>query len=139
MGAVLVMLERLRGEVETLACRGYPGESCGLLLGRTQPGERHFVQHQHPARNLASGHDRYELDPQDYFAAEMAATAAGIAVIGVWHSHPDHPARPSATDREWAWPGWSYLIVSVAAGKSAEVRSWRLDDKDFVEEEILYV
>lgn len=136
MNAVLVLPERLRSEMETLACRGYPRESCGLLLGRGRDDELHVVEYQHPGHNLASGDDRYQLDPDDYLAAEYAAISAGIAIIGVWHSHPDHPARPSRTDQELAWRGWSYLIVSVAGGRIADLRSWRLEGGDFAEEEI---
>lgn len=136
MSAVLVLPEQLRGEVETLASRGYPRECCGLLLGLERNGELHVVQYQQPGHNLAAGDDRYELDPEDYLAADYAAVAAGLRIIGVWHSHPDHPARPSLTDRELAWRGWSYLIVSVAGGKVVDLRSWRLADGDFAEEEI---
>jgi proteasome lid subunit RPN8/RPN11 len=49
-------------------------------------------------------------------------------VLGVWHTHPDHPATPSETDRAAAWSGWSYLILSVVRGELAELRSWRLDE-----------
>lgn len=138
MSAVLVLPERLRGDVETLACRGYPRECCGLLLGLEQDDERHVVQYQQPGHNLAGGDDRYELDPEDYLAADYAAISAGLRIIGVWHSHPDHPARPSVTDRELAWHGWSYLIVSVAGGQVVDMRSWRLDGGDFAEEEIYH-
>src|SRR5690242_1328141 len=126
MSAVLVLPEQLRGEVEALASTGYPRECCGLLLGFEQEAELRVVQFQQPGHNLANGNDRYELDPEDYLAADYAAVAAGLRIIGVWHSHPDHPARPSATDREHAWRGWSYLIVSVASGQVVDVRSWRL-------------
>jgi proteasome lid subunit RPN8/RPN11 len=57
-------------------------------------------------------------------------------VIGVWHTHPDHPARPSETDRAAAWAGWSYLILSVTARGVADVKSFRLHGEAFVEEEI---
>ena len=84
----------------------------------------------HPARNLnvERAHDRYELDPRDQLAAERAARDSGREVIGVWHTHPDHPATPSETDRAAAWSGWSYLILSVVRGELAELRSWRLDE-----------
>lgn len=136
MKAVLVLPDQLRGEVGALACQSYPRECCGLLLGRIVKGEEHVVYFQHPGHNLAQNDDRYELDPEDYLAADYAAVAAGMRIVGVWHSHPDHPAQPSVTDRALAWRGWSYLIVSVADGEIAEVRSWRLHDGNFAEEEI---
>lgn len=136
MRAVLVLPEQLLSEVGLLACRGYPRECCGLLLGRVGDGMEHVVHRQHPGRNLAAADDRYELDPEDYLAADYAAISAGYRIVGVWHSHPNHPARPSITDRELAWSGWSYLIVSVDGGEVAELRSWRMHNGDFAEEEI---
>jgi proteasome lid subunit RPN8/RPN11 len=126
-----------RRQLEAWARHGYPLESCGLLLGREVPGGRE-VTAVRQARNLntARAHDRYELDPEDFLAADLAARAAGLEVVGVWHTHPDHPARPSETDLAAAWPGWSYLILAVQAGQVAALRAWRLAGEAFVEEEI---
>lgn len=124
------MLPRpVRERLRELACAGYPNEVCGLLLGRVE-GEQRRVEVVHPARNLnvERARDRYELDPRDQLAAEEAARAAGREVLGVWHTHPDHPAQPSETDRAAAWSGWSYLILSVVRGEVADLRSWRLDE-----------
>lgn len=64
--------------------------------------------------------------------------ALGLDIVGVFHSHPDHPNRPSQFDRDWALPWYSYIITSVSAGKAVESRSWRLaDDRtNFTEEDI---
>jgi proteasome lid subunit RPN8/RPN11 len=59
-----------------------------------------------------------------------------LEVVGVWHSHPDHPARPSETDRNGAWEGWSYLILSVTAEGVPDLRSWRLRGEHFEEEDV---
>ncbi|MCZ6596774.1 MAG: M67 family metallopeptidase [Planctomycetota bacterium] len=129
-------LEALRG----WAAEGYPHEACGLLIG--EPGregaEAEVIRAVRARnRNAERARDRYDLDPIDQLAAEKAARAEGLEVVGIWHSHPDHPARPSETDREAAWEGWSYVIIAVGSAGPAEVRSWRLDpDKTFVEEEI---
>lgn len=125
----LVLSASVRERLRALALAEYPREACGLLLGRIE-GRRRVAEVVHPARNLAveRAHDRYELDPRDQLAAERAARDAGREVIGVWHTHPDHPATPSETDRAAAWSGWSYLILSVVRGELAEVRSWRLDE-----------
>ena len=136
MTSILVLPEQLQAEMEKLARRDYPRECCGLLLGRERENSRHVVLYQHPSSNQAGDDRRYEISPRDYLKAEIAAKLAGIAIIGVWHSHPDHPARPSATDQALAWRGWSYLIVSVSGGKVADLRSWRLDGDGFFEEEI---
>jgi proteasome lid subunit RPN8/RPN11 len=137
MRGVLRLPPEVLAELETRASKGYPDETCGLLLGLGSAGEYHVIS-QHPARNLnrERAADRFEVDPLDYLAAEQAATAAGIQVIGVWHTHPDHPARPSETDRQMAWPGWSYLILSVTAGGVVDLRSWRLSGHDFYEEQV---
>lgn len=137
MPCVLLLPPEVRAELVAQADVGYPDETCGLLLGLSDEAYCCVVA-QHPARNLnlERAGDRFELDPLDYLAAEKAAGAAGKAVVGVWHSHPDHPATPSETDREMAWPGWSYVILSVTAGGVVDLRSWRLAGHDFYEEEV---
>jgi len=127
----------LRARLLELACARYPAEACGLLVGR-RSGRGAAVTAVREARNLNTerARDRYELDPADHLAALDLAQAAGLDLVGVWHSHPDHPAVPSETDRREAWPGWSYVIVSVAAGEPDGLRSWHLLDQGFVEEEV---
>lgn len=137
MRCVLLLPPAVRAELEAAATAGYPDETCGLLLGLNDArGCR--IAAQRTARNLnrVRAADRFELDPQDYLAAENEAARAGLEVVGIWHSHPDHPARPSETDRAMAWPGWSYVILAVAPGRRADLRSWRLAGQAFVEEEV---
>jgi proteasome lid subunit RPN8/RPN11 len=119
--------------------RGHPAEACGLLVGRRRADTCTEVVRAVRAENLAADRagDRYEVDPGDHLAAEEAARSEGLSVVGVWHSHPDRPARPSVTDRASAWEGWSYVIVSLEGSHATAVRSWRLDAAGaFVEEEI---
>ncbi|MCB1034530.1 MAG: M67 family metallopeptidase, partial [Acidobacteria bacterium] len=82
--------------------------------------------------------DRYLIEPKTILAAHREAQAVDLDIVGYYHSHPDHPAQPSETDREFAWPGVSYIIVSVEAGEVMATRSWRLQDDRlrFEEEEI---
>jgi len=117
----------------------YPEECCGILVGRplvgaAGAGEGGAV---HPgaavARAVAADNERdaerrsrYTIAPEAVLAADRAARAEGLAIVGYYHSHPDRPAEPSAFDREHAWPGVSYLIVPVAAGRAGAARSWRL-------------
>jgi len=75
-----------------------------------------------------SPRNRFSITPEDFRAAERAATERGLDLLGWYHSHPDHPARPSEFDREHAWPWYSYVIVSVDAGAPKDLTSWRLDD-----------
>ncbi|HXV76962.1 MAG TPA: M67 family metallopeptidase [Candidatus Polarisedimenticolaceae bacterium] len=129
------LVERLR----RLARRGYPHEVCGLLVGRS---DRHAtrVARISRARNLATDRlrDRFELDPTDYLRADREARRDGLDVVGVWHTHPDHPARPSATDLASAWPELSYVIVSVGVDGVRQIRCWRLDGGRFVEQPLAH-
>lgn len=120
--------------------RSYPEEGAGLLLGGEDGGYRH-VARLHPLPNrFESGlrHNRYRIDPKDMLEGERKAERLGLDVIGVFHSHPDHPASPSEFDRQWALPWYSYVITSVVHGKAIESRAWRLreDRTAFFEEKV---
>jgi proteasome lid subunit RPN8/RPN11 len=83
-----------------------------------------------------SRHNRYVISPRSLLEAQREARSSGLDIVGYYHSHPDHPARPSEFDREHAWPGTSYVIVSIEKGKAVDCRSWRLsDDRTAFEEE----
>jgi len=134
---VLRLPDALRESVSAFAREGYPYETCGLLLG-TRNGAENVVARVRQARNinLERRQDRYEIHPEDFLAADREAREAGMDIVGVWHSHPDHPARPSETDRAAAWPEWSYIIVAVGRAGVQEMRCWRLNSNDFEEEVI---
>jgi proteasome lid subunit RPN8/RPN11 len=83
-----------------------------------------------------SERDRFELDPADWVRADDAARADGLDIVGIWHSHPDHPAEPSETDRLAAHEGYSYLIVNVTRDGVGAMRSWRLAEQRFHEESL---
>ena len=131
----LQLPEYARTALEGMAHAGYPSETCGLLVGQ-QTNDHVEVSRVVQARNLnrERAHDRYELDPQDFIAADKQACDEGLEIVGVWHSHPDHSAQPSETDRESAWEGWSYLIVAVKHDGVHDLRCWRLASERFVEE-----
>lgn len=125
--------------IETWVVNGYPSETCGLLIG-TVEGSRTRVEQVTEARNLkvTEADTRYLLDPDDFLKAEQEAGRLDVDVVGIWHSHPDHPPRPSTSDLEAAWPGYSYLILSVTGeGQVPDVRSWRLEGEEFKEEEVI--
>jgi proteasome lid subunit RPN8/RPN11 len=130
--------QALRRDLEAWARAGYPHEACGLLLGRSN-GEDVYAKVVTQARNLnvERARDRYELDPEDFLRADARARREGIEIVGVWHTHPDHPARPSETDLVQAWERWSYLILSVNGSGVGEARAWRLNGGSFVEDGIL--
>jgi proteasome lid subunit RPN8/RPN11 len=122
------------------ARRGYPREVCGLLVGsRSRSDGTIEIARAEPATNLEQERaaDRYRLDPRDFLAIDKAARHDGFDVVGVWHTHPDHPAGPSDTDLEAAWPDYLYLIISVAGGETIRMRAWELVDGRFVERPIV--
>ncbi|RMH02925.1 MAG: M67 family peptidase [Aquificota bacterium] len=127
-------LQRIIAQAE----RDYPYETCGLLLGKVEGDLRTvFGAFETPNANPERKHDRYEIDPKDYLRAEKKAKEFGLEIVGVYHSHPDHPDRPSQYDEERAFEGWSYIILSVSKGKVVSYRSWELVNGKFKEEEIL--
>jgi proteasome lid subunit RPN8/RPN11 len=118
---------------------GYPDEICGFLLGTQADGTK-TVAEVVPVDNKWEETDerrrRFMIAPEDFLREERRAREAGWEILGFYHSHPDHPAHPSETDREAAWPGYSYVIQSVRAARAAEVHSWRLqDDREGYDEE----
>jgi proteasome lid subunit RPN8/RPN11 len=117
--------------------KAYPEEGAGFLIGLD--GSEKSVLDILPlpnAREDSARHNRYLISPQDYLKAEMTADELGLSLIGVFHSHPDHPDRPSEYDREWAQPFFSYVITSVEKGKAIASRSWLLkEDRSMFEEE----
>jgi len=121
-------VERIRAHgVET-----YPHECCGALLGRdpNEDGGVREILEVFPLRNQRedSPQNRFSVSTRDVVAAERAADAQGLSVVGWYHSHPDHPARPSEYDRAHAWPWYCYIILSVQKRVPADMRSWRLRD-----------
>lgn len=136
---MLVLSEALREELAARIAAGYPHETCGLLIGRASgvgADVEARVERVVEARNLNTerARDRFVLDPGDWVRADDAARADGLDIVGIWHSHPDHPPEPSETDRLAAHEGYSYLIVNVTRDGAGAMRSWRLAAQRFHEE-----
>jgi len=105
----------------------YPGECCGVLAGR--PGEIKEVVLLVPMDNRRTDDPhRYLIAPDDLRRTSSDLRRSQLEILGYYHSHPDHPAEPSAFDTEHAWPWYSYVIVGVHGGRAAELSSWLLDD-----------
>ena len=117
----------------------YPHECCGFILGNFINGETMGFEYL-PALNTKKENRerRFLIDPLTYQKAEDEAAKQELSIISIVHSHPDHPDEPSDFDRDHAWPGFSYIIISVQSGKSISYRSWQLhsDRKYFIEENI---
>ena len=128
--------------LETHLVAAYPNEGAGLLLGSAN-GHGKRVEIVLPLANRWEGEEQYHrflLTPQDMLLGEREAAARGLDVIGIFHSHPDHPAEPSGFDRDWALPWYSYLITTVAQGRAVRSRSWQLkDDRSGYDEEQLLI
>lgn len=122
--------------------QSYPYEGCGLLLGQVEDGVN-VVTAVRPMPNVwpneAEKPERFRIAEDAWRDVEIEAMMDGFDVLGVFHSHPDHPPVASPRDLEWAaWPGYSYLITRIAAGVPDHSRSWQLlvDRSGFVEESI---
>lgn len=123
--------------------RAYPYEACGVLAGTAEAGVRKVGQVIECGNQRGdSPQNRYAISPQELIAAQTQARTAGLEIVGFYHSHPDFPARWSATDLEEAhWLGCSYVIVSVEGGQAGRVASFVLEgtseeDKRLADEEI---
>ncbi|MCS7110240.1 MAG: M67 family metallopeptidase [Candidatus Caldarchaeum sp.] len=124
----LVVKRKVFEEILQRCVDGYPYETAGLMLGFMAPaGIVEII----PVKNVhqQDRRVRYLVDPIEYYNAEKTAEAKGLEVVGVYHSHPDHPPRPSAYDLEYALPPWYYLIISVTAGKPLGYGLWRAVEK----------
>jgi proteasome lid subunit RPN8/RPN11 len=118
------------------ALLAFPDECCGFLFG-TENGDERLLTDILVVHNSKDGDKRrrFEIAPKDYLKAERHADEKGLALLGVYHSHPNHPAVPSEHDRVAAQPFFSYVIVSVYGDTIADVRSWRLNDNEQFDEE----
>lgn len=119
--------------------QAYPEEGCGFLLGSRLPDKK--VVKIFPARNVNPDHkkDRYQISPEEFYRIEKEAENQKLEIIGFFHTHPDHPALPSAYDLSRAWENYSYFILSVSKSKT-EVKSWVVGSgRKFVEEKIILI
>ncbi len=120
----------------------FPNECCGFFYGEEKNGVRHISLAQ-VVNNSKEGDQRrrFEISPLDYMKAERFALANNLTLLGIYHSHPNHPAIPSEHDLKQAVPFFSYIIVSVMQGEINVLRSWQLKEAGaaFEEEEILEI
>ncbi|MGC9505362.1 Mov34/MPN/PAD-1 family protein [Baaleninema sp.] len=139
---VLRLSSPLRQQIESHAERCYPRECCGLMLGYAVGEEKEIaaVWETENAWNeeTATTFDetaefntqerRYTIAAEVMLEAQKTSRDRGWQILGIYHSHPNHAAIPSEVDRSWAWPQYSYVIVSVQQGQAIDLRSWQLDE-----------
>jgi proteasome lid subunit RPN8/RPN11 len=132
----------LMGNIHDQGELAYPEEGAGFLLG--EDGDVRVVKDLivfANAREDGARHNRYLIGPEQYRKAETEAEHRQLDLVGIFHSHPDHPNSPSEFDREWAQPLFTYIITSVESGRAIESRAWRLaeDRSQFTEEEFTII
>ncbi len=141
---MLLIPESIYAIIAAHGAASYPYEGCGLLLGSAEP-ERNVVTAARPLPNVwpvaSEKSERFRIAADDWRDVELDAAAEGLDVVGIFHSHPDHPPVASPRDLAWAsWPGYSYLITQVVAGQPGVSRSWQLaDDRSGFLEEIVVI
>ena len=141
---VICLTDVLVGEIKREGEKAYPDECCGVLLGVLgRTGEKSVTQILPVSNEFSEGeqYHRFLITPENMLDAEKKARSLKLDVLGFYHSHPDHPAKPSDYDREHALPFYSYIITAVEKGEAKEVTSWTLKDdrSEFVFEEILII
>ena len=126
--------------IKNHAERTYPDECCGLILGYKNNEYKISVEII-PTENVwnreksnftedqeNSTRRRYAISPQVMLQTQKVAINHNLNIIGIYHSHPDYPAIPSEWDRIYAWPEYSYVILSVQNAQADELQSWTLDE-----------
>jgi len=141
----LILSPAIARAIEAEGIAAYPNECCGVMYGMdvtTDGSGERVVEKIEPLLNAFDPTERYHrfsVDPKELMRAEETAARERRLVLGFYHSHPDHPARPSEYDRVHAWPFYSYVIVAIAERRPGAMTSWLLDDQteQFVEQRIL--
>ena len=137
---MIIIEPRVRQLMVEDAVSTFPDECCGFMFGREETDGTRIILDVLVVDNSKEGDKRrrFEISPQDYMTAEQHALDHDWTLLGVYHSHPNHPAIPSEHDRKAAQPFFSYLIISVLNNEIITLRSWLLnDDAQFEEEKII--
>lgn len=135
-----LLARSLLSEMSAHGRDAYPYECCGAMLGGRDRDGQATVERLVRLDNV-SGEDqrrRFFVSPDDYRSAEAEADDAGVALLGFYHSHPDHPAQPSTTDRDYAWPFFIYIIISIEKQEYRDIGTFTLDtgSGEFVSEDL---
>lgn len=136
---MLIINSQLLQQMKKQAEDGYPYEICGFMIGRISYKDnvrQVFEIFQVENQNKERANDRFEISPKDYLRVEQYADSKNLQIVGIYHSHPDHPDRPSQTDLMFALEDLSYIIISVNNKKAESFKSWQLVEGKFEEEEV---
>ena len=125
---MITLSRTLFSELEAQALEAYPHECCGALLGNVTNDTKHCVELRRIDNSSTENKQRrFAITAQDYSAVEAYAKKVDRTLLGFYHSHPDHPAQPSDTDLKYAWPFFSYIILSVREQGTEEAHSFVLE------------
>ncbi len=139
----IILSSSIAGQIEREGVAAYPNECCGILVGR-DVGDERIVEKLVPMTNVFDAgeqYHRFSIDPLALARADEQAGADGQVVLGFYHSHPDHPAKPSEYDRTHVppWAFYSHVIVAIHKAKPVDMTCWRMDEgtEQFVGEDIV--
>jgi proteasome lid subunit RPN8/RPN11 len=121
----LRLSERVESDIRRHGEQTYPHECCGALIGAA---DTVIAAVPLPNTTEEGPRRRFLVRPSDYQLAERHASERGSGLLGFYHSHPDHPARPSQFDLDHAWPTFAYIIVAVARGAAGDITVWFLEE-----------
>ena len=138
--SVIHIPKNVYDEMTAHAKEDYPNECCGVITGINTKVRKAFASYRVKNLNTERTEDRYAVDPREINLIDKESRVEGREIIGFYHSHPDHPDRPSEFDREMGQAGYSYVIISVNKGGGITARSWTtLGEKDPFKEETIKV
>lgn len=102
----------------------YPLEGCGILGG--PPGH---ATHFYAVENILRSPTAYEMNPTVQIQVMISLEERGLDMVGIVHSHPAGPERPSPTDVAQAYyPDAVYVIVSLANRAQPVVKAFQIGD-----------
>lgn len=125
---MLKLTKQIEAEIRLAGEKAYPNECCGIMFG-SEEGDDHVVKSLKPIDNARESDEQYHrflITAEDMMQAELEVRKQRLEIVGFYHSHPDHPSKPSDYDRDHALPFYSYIILRVAEGKADLMTSWRL-------------
>jgi proteasome lid subunit RPN8/RPN11 len=139
---MITIYNEVKNSIASAGEHDYPDETCGFVLGHLEKDDARIgdeIIAVANARESEETYHRFEIAPTDFLRAERHAASSGKDIVGIYHSHPDHPAQPSQYDLDHGLPFYSYIIVSIKEGKADEITSWRLEDdrSQFIKEELI--
>ncbi len=132
-------------EMQQHGKEAYPEECCGALLGKVESSgaktslQTVRIENNWPEGEQGTKHRRFAVTAEDYLLLEKKAKDEKLTLLGFYHTHPDHPAKPSQTDLSYAWPFFSYIILSIKKGNPDQIFSYELssgEEKSFIEEKM---